>query len=409
MERVAIIGAGQAGCEFAASLREKSFAGEVILLGNEGELPYQRPPLSKAFLKGEVGVEGLRIRSEAFFSKHSIDFRAEAPVLSIDRADRRCLLADGRAIHYDRLVLATGVRNRTIALPHSNAAGIFYLRGLRDAEVLREGLAQASKVAIIGAGFIGMEFAAVARQNGADVTVIELAKRSMARAISPEMSSFIEQRHVSEGVVFEFGVVTEAFEINETGAVQGVRLTDGRVIAADLVLIAIGVIPNTELAEEAGLAVQNGIVVDQTLTTDDPVVHAIGDCAAFIHPLVPTSVLRLESVQNAADQARFLARAIMGEASRYDSVPWFWSDQYDMKLQIAGIAGIGDLAERVEDLKVGAFAVRHSACGQITALETINSAREHMLARGELKRVLEARGFIAPQRQVSSTDTLGKN
>ncbi len=397
MKRVVIIGAGQAGCQLAVSLREKNFKDDIVLLGDEGELPYQRPPLSKAFLRGASGSDALRIKPAEFFVERNIDFRADTPAESIDRSRREIALRSGETVSYDRLVLATGVRNRTITLPNADAKSIAYLRTRREAESLRLRMAQARSVVVIGAGFIGMEFAAVARQSGLDVTVIEQADRSMSRAVSKIMSSFIEARHRAEGVNFEFGAGIQGFEIRQSVA-QAVCLNDGRSIPADLVLAAVGVIPNTDLAEGAGLRTRNGILVDRTLTTNDPAIHAIGDCAVYPHPLCGGREIRLESVQNASDQARFLASAIMGEATHYDSVPWFWSDQYDMKLQIAGVSGPDDIPQLSGDPIASQFSVRHSTDGRLTALETMNQAREHMLARNELKRTMVAMGSPSASR-----------
>ncbi len=394
-ERIVIVGAGQAGCQLAVSLREMGFAGAITLLGDEAGPPYQRPPLSKAFLKGSIGSDALCIKPEAYFSERSITFRPASLVEKIDRRAKNVVLTTGEAISYDRLVLATGVRNRMISIPNADAPGIVYLRTLGEADALKAEMMSRRRVVVIGAGFIGMEFAAVARQAGLEVIVVEQADRSMSRAVSKQMSSYVEARHRSEGVRLEFNAAADAFKLDAFGRLEALRLKDGRDIEAELALIAIGVIPNVELAETARLQVRNGILVDDSLTTSDPAIHAIGDCARYMHPLYPERSIRLESVQNAADQARFLAGAIMGEVARYDSVPWFWSDQYDLKLQIAGLCGPTDTAELAGNPASGSFSVRHSADGRMTALETMNQAREHMLARNELKRFLAANADLA--------------
>jgi 3-phenylpropionate/trans-cinnamate dioxygenase ferredoxin reductase component len=391
--RVVVIGAGLAGNQLAVSLREKGFSGDIVLLGDEGELPYQRPPLSKAFLKGMVGGDSLLFKPAGYFIERRIDFRPYGKAVSIDRASRHVHLATGEQVAYDRLVLATGARNRRADVANAEADGVFSLRTRRDAESVKARLQTARRAVVIGAGFIGMEFAAVAAQTGVDVTIIEQADRSMSRVVSQTMSAHFEARHRAAGVCFEFGATLEGFEVDAANRQTAVRPQDGRAIPADLALVAIGVVPVTELAEAAGLAARDGIVVDARLATADPAINAIGDCASYPHPLHHGRRVRLESVQNAADQARFLADAMTGGAAtggatRYESVPWFWSDQYDMKLQIAGLGSANDAIELRGGPEEGQFSVAYTRDGRLAALETVNQAREHMLARNEIKRLI---------------------
>lgn len=363
---VVIIGAGQGGLQAAMSLRQEGHAGPITLIGAEEGLPYQRPPLSKEYLKtGEA--EKLALRPAGFFDKKEITLRTGTRADAIDRAARLVRLG-GEALAYDHLILATGTRNLVPPIPGVERA--LGLRTLDDARALREALAAPRRIAVIGGGFIGLEFAAVARTFGHEVTVAEMAPRLMARVVSPEMSARFARLHRDLGTTLELGNgVTKV-------TAEGVVLADGRTVAADLVLLAAGVRPNTELAEAAGLPVANGIVVDAQLRTADPHIHALGDCAVFPDPQTGRPV-RLESVQAATDHARAIAKTIVGGTDEpYAGVPWFWSDQAEWKLQIAGLAAPGD-----ESVTVGDSTVLRFAGDRLTAVETINDAKMHMRAR----------------------------
>ncbi len=366
MSGVVIVGAGQGGLQAAMSLRQEGYGGPIALIGAEAGLPYQRPPLSKAYLKtGEA--DALALRPLSFFEKNAITLVDETRVEAIDRAARR-VRAGSRSFGYDHLILATGTRNLRPAIP--GIARALDLRTLADARRLRDELDRPRRIAVIGGGFIGLEFAAVARALGHDVTVAEAAPRLMARVVSPWISDRFLALHAGMGTRILLGsAVVEA-----TG--DGVVLADGRRIEADLALLAVGVRPNCELAEAAGLAVRNGIVVDSCLRTADPDVSALGDCAAFPDPRTGRPV-RLESVQAATDHARAIARRLArGAVEPYAATPWFWSDQSDWKLQIAGLAGPED-----ECVVVGDGPVLRFAEGVLTAVETINDAKTHMKAR----------------------------
>jgi 3-phenylpropionate/trans-cinnamate dioxygenase ferredoxin reductase subunit len=364
--RVVIVGAGQGGLQAAMSLRQDGHEGPITLIGGEPGLPYQRPPLSKAYLKsGEA--DKLVLRPADFFAKKGITLRDGTWVEAIDRT-ARTVHAGGEALPYDRLILATGTRN--LVPPIAGVSRALGLRTLEDACRLRARLTAPCRIAVIGGGFIGLEFAAVARSLGHEVHVAEAAPRLMARVLSPDMSDRFRRMHEGIGTALHLGRgVTEVTD-------EGIVLSDGQVVAADLVLLAAGVRPNTDLADRAGLAIDNGIRVDATLRTSDPDIFALGDCAAFPDPRTGRTI-RLESVQAATDHARAIARTITaGTDAPYEAVPWFWSDQADWKLQIAGLASPEDDSVAVDDHTVLRF-----AGNRLSAVETINNAKVHMKAR----------------------------
>src|SRR6201994_4580066 len=331
---VVIVGAGHAGFQVAASLRQHGFGEPIHVLNDEAHLPYQRPPLSKAYLKGSGAPDSLMFRPQKFYHDQNIDLVADRAV-AIDRGGHTLLLASGASLDYGHLVLATGARNRLLDIPNANLEAVRYLRILDESEALRRRISSGQRVVVIGAGFIGLEFAATARAKGLEVDVIELGARVMARAVTAEISEFFQARHTAAGIRIHLGVQITSIESDGTN-VTGVSLSDGRHVPADLVVVGVGVLPNIELAAEAGLPVAAGIIVNEQLLTADPDISAIGDWALFASPRFGGS-LRLESVQNATDQARCVAARLTGDAKTYDGLPWFWSDQGDDKLQIAGL------------------------------------------------------------------------
>ncbi len=378
MSGIVIVGAGQGGFQAAASLRDAGYEGRVTLIGDEPGLPYQRPPLSKAYLKGDAGNEQIELRPAAFFRDHRIDL-VNARVGSIDRAAHLLKLEGGGTLGYEHLILATGARNRPLPVVGADLEGVFYLRTLEDAQALKQQLAAAAHVVVIGAGFIGLEFAAVARALGHEVTVIEATARPLGRAVSPEMSAFFAAEHANMGTRLLFGAGVIGLR-GEAGHVTGVETTDGTVHPTDFVLVGIGVVPNAELAAEAGLAVANGIVVDELLATEDAAISAIGDAVAY-PSLHAGAMTRLESVQNAVDQARVLASRLTGKPLPYQAVPWFWSDQADLKLQMVGLARPNDIAVLRGDPASRRFSVFRFRDGVLTAIESVNRPADHMLGR----------------------------
>jgi 3-phenylpropionate/trans-cinnamate dioxygenase ferredoxin reductase component len=387
---VIIVGAGHGGYQVAASLRQAGFAGRVCLVNDEAHLPYQRPPLSKAYIKGSAGPESLFFRPEKFYQDQKIELIA-GRVTAIDRGEGRVALASGSSLHYGHLVLATGARNRLLDLPNANLSDVKYLRILDESEALRALMPSKRRAVIIGAGFIGLEFASTARIKGLEVDVIELAPRVMARAVTAEVSDYFQQRHREAGIRIHLGVQATSIEA-EGGKVTGVSLSDGRHLPADLVVVGVGVLPNIELAADAGLAVASGIIVDEYLLTADPNISAIGDCALFASPRFGGS-LRLESVQNATDHARNVAARLTGDKKVYDGQPWFWSDQGDDKLQIAGLTTGYDQVVMRGDPAKKAFSAFCYKQGRLVGIESINRAGDHMFGR----RLLGMNRSLAPE------------
>jgi 3-phenylpropionate/trans-cinnamate dioxygenase ferredoxin reductase component len=375
---VAIVGAGQAGYQAAASLRQEGFAGKIVMIGDEPVPPYQRPPLSKSYLAGESGLDELWLRPETFYAKQEIDLLAGETATAIDRTGRRLRLASGGTVPWDHLVLATGARYRPLPVPGTELDGVLPLRTLADADILRERLAEAREIVVVGAGFIGLEFTSVAIARGA-VHIIEVTHHPMGRVVSAPISRFFTDAHRRWGAEVSLGTGVSCI-LGAGGRVTGVETTDGRRLPADLVLICIGVIPNAELAGEAGLAGDNGIVVDEYLATADPAILAIGDCANFPTPFAVGRV-RLESVQNAVDQGRCVAARIAGKPAPYDKVPWFWSDQGDLKLQIAGITTGHDASVLRGNPESGHFSVFCYRAGGLIGVESVNQTADHVVAR----------------------------
>jgi 3-phenylpropionate/trans-cinnamate dioxygenase ferredoxin reductase subunit len=388
---VAIIGAGQAGFQAAASLRDSGFAGRVILIGDEPVLPYQRPPLSKSYLAGQSGADDLWLRPTEFYAKHQIDLVCGDAVTAIDRGQRRLHLASGIEFSWDHLVIATGAGCRPLAVPGAELDGVLTLRTLADADALRQRLEEAREVVVVGAGFIGLEFASVALARGTAVHIIEVTRKPMGRVVSEPVSRFFTEAHIGWGADVALGTGVVRI-LGAEGRVTGVETTDGRLIPADLVLICIGVIPNAGLARDAGLTVDDGIVVDEYLVTSDPAISAIGDCANFPTPFAPARV-RLESVQNAVDQGRCVADRLAGRPAPYQKVPWFWSDQGDLKLQIAGITIGHDQSVLRGDPANRSFSVFCFRGRRLIGVESVNRTADHVIAR----RLLAGDPLLSPE------------
>jgi 3-phenylpropionate/trans-cinnamate dioxygenase ferredoxin reductase subunit len=373
---VVIAGGGQAGLEAVAALRTQGYAGTLTLICEETHAPYQRPPLSKDFLAGKMQAESLPLRALAYYEKQNIDLVLGDAVAAIDRAGKRVVLASGGTVAYSHLILAVGARNRP--LPVKGGGHALYLRSLDEAASLREKIPAARSVAVIGGGFIGLEVAAAARKFEKVVTVIEAAPRLMIRAVSPLLSEFFLKVHREHGTEVLLGAM--ATEV----AADGLTLNDGRKITADLIVAGIGVIPNIEVAAVAGLAVKDGIVVDEFLRTSDPDIFAIGDCADHPNQFAtgyPGGRTRLESVQNAVDQAKCVARAITGKPSPYADVPWFWTDQFEIRFQMAGLAAGHDEPVVRGSIENRKFSVFYFRAGRLIAVDSINRVGDHVAAR----------------------------
>jgi len=382
-ETVVIVGAGHGAGQAVATLQQKQFGGRIVLVGDEPYLPYQRPPLSKKYLAGELPAERLHFKPASFYDHPNIEVRLGKRIESIDRDAGVVTDRDGAALEYDRLILATGSRVRRIDAPGGDLDGVHYLRTIADVDRIRADLAPGKRAVIVGAGYIGLEVAAVCRTLGLDVTVLEIADRVMNRVVSPEISSFYEALHTARGVRLRLATGLSAFEGN--GRVTAVAMDGGRSIPADLVVVGVGILPETKLARAAGLDVADGIVVDDRCRTADPAIYAIGDCSRHPNAIYGREV-RLESVHNALEQARTAACNICGEEHRYNQVPWFWSDQYDVKLQIAGLSEGYDETVLRGDPATGSFACLYRREDVLIAVDAVNSPREFMQSKALIER-----------------------
>ena len=380
---IVIVGAGHAGGTIAASLRQLGCEEPISIIGDEPYLPYQRPPLSKAWLKGDVAFAAVGLRPQAFYDQRNIALRRDARVAALDPAARTVALASGETLPYRVLILATGARPRRMGIDGEDAAGVHALRSIDDADAIKARLQPGQRLVVIGGGYIGLEVAASACVRGMDVIVIERESRLMARVASPIVSAFVQGYHERHGVVFRLNEGVAGLVV-EDGRVRGVRLADGRTEAADMVLVGIGAVPNVELAQAAGIACNNGIIVDLEARTSAPDVYAIGDCTERPLPHYGCR-MRLESVASAVEQARQAAAAICGAKPPAPEVPWFWSDQYDLKIQLAGLP-IGAAAMEVRgSVDDGKFAVVHLAAdGGLCAVEAINLPAEYMAGRATI-------------------------
>jgi 3-phenylpropionate/trans-cinnamate dioxygenase ferredoxin reductase component len=378
MDHTIIIGAGHGGAQAAASLREDGYQGRITLVSDERVAPYHRPPLSKAFLKDpSAGPQFLR--GPKFFAEHGIDLMLETRAAAIDRDAARVSLGEAGALEFSHLVLALGGRPRRLPIPGADRPGIYSLFSLPDAEALRAALSRGGEAAVIGGGFIGLEVAATLVGLGFKTTVIEATPRLLGRAVAPLVSEHMLRRHRAWGVEILLGESVEKIEGDATGPTE-VITRSGRRVPATLVVIGVGMTPTLGLAEAAGLAVDNGVVVNDFLRTSDPRVFAIGDCASYPHWSVGRR-LRLESVQNATDQGRTVAKAIVGKPEPYRAAPWFWSDQGPIKLQMVGLSFEADDHVVSGDPEADRFSVYHFSGPRLVAIDSVNSPAEHMLGR----------------------------
>lgn len=377
-EQFVIVGAGQAAAQAVQTLRQSGFAGAITLVGDEPYLPYQRPPLSKKFLAGELTRERLLLRPPAFYTEKGVELIVDCRAAELDASARAVRLTNGRTLRYDRLLLATGSRARKLGIPGADLPGLLYLRTIADVDAINAALTPGARVVLIGAGYIGLEVAAVLVQRGFAVTVLEAAERVMARVVSAPVAEYYAQRHTAAGVALHLRAAVSG--LGGRDRVTHVEAADGRRFPCDVAIVGIGVEPVVELAAKAGLPCADGIVVDEHAQTEDPNVFGAGDCTSHWLPLYGRRV-RLESVANAIHQAKVAAAAMLGTPAEYSEAPWFWSDQYDLKLQIAGLAaGYDELVVR-GDPQTGSFAVYYLAGGTVIAADAINSPRDFLHAR----------------------------
>ena len=377
-DTIIVVGTGHAAAQVVDSLRREGFVGRLVMVGEEPTLPYQRPPLSKKFLAGEMEEDRLPIRHAAFYESIHCEMLLGNAVTSIDVPVRELTLADGSRFAYGKLVLAVGGHARPIPVPGANLAGVHVLRTLADVHAVRAEAVPGTRVVIVGAGYIGLESAATFRKLGLEVTVIEMMDRVMSRVVAPEMSRFYAGEHLAHGVSILIGKRVSALQ--GVARVTAVECSDGTRVPADLVLVGIGLVPNTELASAAGIRCEDGIAVDEHCRTNDPNIYAIGDCCSFQSPLYGRRI-RLESVDNAFEQARTAAANICGRVLAHDKTPWFWSDQYELKLQIVGLCQGYDQVILRGDPASRAFSCCYLRNGELIALDAVNHARDFMAAR----------------------------
>ncbi len=384
--RALIVGASHAGAQLAASLRQEGWAGEVVVIGDEAALPYQRPPLSKAYLAGKSSLQELAIRKAEFYEKQKIRL-LRATVTEIDRAAGQVVLGDGQTLAYDGLALCTGGRARPLAVPGIDLPGVFYLRAFADVEAIREAAASGRRAVIVGGGYIGLETAASLRALGLEVTVLEAAERVLERVTAAEVSMFYERIHRDAGVIVRTGALVEA--VVGDGRAREVVLAGGERIPADLVIVGVGLVPNTELASEAGLQVEDGVVIDDFASTSDPKIVAAGDCA--IHHISRYGRrVRLESVPSAGEQAKAAAATLCGKERPISALPWFWSDQYDLKLQIAGLnTGYDEIVLSGDPARDRDFTCYYLKRGRLLAADCVNRPRDFMKAKRALGQGLD--------------------
>lgn len=389
-ETCLIVGTGHAGTELALAARRQGYAGRLLMVGAEPVSPYHRPPLSKAYLSGEKSLEEIQLRPPIMFEKANVELRLGSRIEAIDRAQQRILTADGEALAYDRLVLATGSRPRRLGLPGEELSGVHYLRAAHDVDAIRRNLHPDAKLIIVGGGYIGLEVASACVQRGISVTVLELAPRLLARVTAPEVSEFYRRVHSEAGVDVRTGVGVTGF-VGSNGRVSEVVCADGTNISADVVIIGAGIVPETDLAEQAGLKVDDGIVIDRFGRTSDERILAAGDCTRYTCPIYQRS-LRIESVPNAREQAMVAAASLCGAERAFAALPWFWSDQYDLKLQIAGLSQDYDQVVLRGDPETRSFAAFYLREGAVIAVDAVNRPAEFMAG----KQLAAAAAEIAP-------------
>lgn len=388
---VVIVGAGHGGAQAAIALRQRGFEGSILMIGRDGEPPYERPPLSKDYLAGEKPFERMLIRPAEFWAERGIELMLATNVGKVDPAAKELTVSGGATVGYGTLIWAAGGDVRRLSCPGAQLAGIHTVRDRADTDALRADLAAgARRAVVIGGGYIGLESAAVLSKLGCEVTVLEMMDRVLARVAGEDLSRFYEAEHRAHGVEIRLETQVEAIEGEER--VGGVRLAGGEVIPCEIVIAGIGIVPSVGPLIAAGAAGANGVEVDPFCRTSLPDIYAIGDCAAHVNAYAGGSVIRLESVQNANDMANTAARAICGDPQPYDAVPWFWSNQYDLKLQTVGLSLGHDTTVLRGDPGERSFSVVYLRGGQVIALDCVNRTKDYVQGR----KLVEARAAVAP-------------
>ena len=389
---IVIVGGGHAAGQAAASLRQEGYEGHVLVIGEEPHIPYQRPPLSKQYLAGEYGLERVYLRPEKFYQSKGVEVRSGVRVEAIDAKARTVACTDGETVAYEQLLLATGASARRLDVAGGGLAGVHYLRTIADVDAIKQDFQPDRRIAIVGGGYIGLEVAAVAVEMGLEATILEMESRILQRVATPALSAFYHELHESKGVAIRTAARVAAFAGTER--LSAVVCADGERVAADLAVVGVGIVPNVELAEAAGLACADGIVVDEHTRTSDPHIYAAGDCTSHPNPLLGRR-LRLESVPNAMEQSRVAAANMAGNSKTYAAMPWFWSDQYDLKLQMVGFPAADDLRVVRGDPATRQFAAFYFRDSALVAAEAVNSAREFMAARQLVGKTVDDPGQLA--------------
>ena len=378
MENLVVIGAGQSAIQCITSLKKEGYEGSITLVGEEEHLPYQRPPLSKGFLDDSINKERLYFKKLDFFTENKIQLKLGISATSVDIENNLVNLSDEDKLHFDKLVFATGSRVRLLDFPGNDLDNIHYLRGLDDAENIKKGLEKSKHIVVIGAGYIGLEVAAIASEKGVKVSIVEMADRVMSRTVDPQISDYYLNLHQNNGVKFKFNTSLE--EIKGQGQVESVVCSDGTSINTDMVIIGAGVIPNTEIAQNSGVSCENGILVDEFGRTNFKNVFACGDCTSHPNKLLNMQ-LRLESVHNAMEQSKAVAMSVLDKPAEYSQIPWFWSDQYDHKLQIVGISGSHDTVTMRGSADASKFMLFYTRGEELVAVDAVNNPKDFLICR----------------------------
>ena len=376
MSNIVIIGAGQAAGQCVATLKKLGCTNKIILIGEESHPPYQRPPLSKSFLEGKVGLERVYMKNKQFYEENEVEFYPNTLVKEIDREEKKVRTSCGKEFEFEKLVIATGSRARELEIEGNQLGNIYYLRTIDDVEKIKEQMSVSQNLSIVGAGYIGLEVAAVASELGMNVSIFEMAQRSMNRTVDKKISEHFEDLHKTNGVNFYFQSNIEKLQ-GET-SIDGVKLDDGSLIPTDILIIGIGIIPNQELAENAGLDCNNGILVNDKGITSDQSIYACGDCTNHPNKFLDRNI-RLESVQNALEQSKVVAANLMGQEKKYEVIPWFWSDQYNQKLQIVGMPEEYD--EIVKREYADGFSIFYLSNKTIISVTTVNNPKEFLICK----------------------------
>lgn len=395
---VVIVGAGHGGAQVAVMLRTQKFEGSIAIIGDEPELPYERPPLSKEYFAGEKEFERIQLRPAKYWDEREVTMLLDTRIVAVDSVAHTVTTAAGETIGYGKLVWATGGAPRMLPIPGGDLPGVQGVRTRADADAMKAASETAGQIVVIGGGYIGLEAAAVLRKAGKKVVLLEALDRVLARVAGEELSRFYEKEHRDHGVDLRLGVCVEAIE--GADRVTGVRLTDDEVIPADLVIVGIGIVPAVEPLIAAGAEGGNGVRVDRLCKTSLPDIYAIGDCAAHENDYAEGAVIRLESVQNANDQANVVAKGIVGAEAPYHAIPWFWSNQYDLKLQTAGLSTGHDQAVLRGDPATRSFSVVYLKSGKVIAIDCVNATKDYVQGR-----MVVTAGIQATAEQVADAET----